>query len=111
VIHAADICADDAPNALPDFPQTISLPIIPAANLSCGEHNPGDCCMAVVDGHWRTMEEVEREHIRRTLVLSGWNQSAAARVLDMERHQLARKIRKYGLHADFSQQGASKRAA
>jgi transcriptional regulator with GAF, ATPase, and Fis domain len=67
--------------------------------------------MAVVDGHWRTMEEVQREHIRRTLVLTGWNQSAAARILEMERHQLARKIRKYGLFAALPQQRGSKRAA
>ena len=111
IINVPDIFADDAPGAFPDFPQTIALPVLPAVNLCCGEHNLGDCCMAVVNGHWRTMDEVECEHIRRTLVLTGWNQSAAARVLDMERHQLARKIRKYGLHATFPQQRGSKRAA
>ena len=111
MIHAADIFADDELHAFPDFPQSMTLPIVPAANLGCGEHNLGDCCMAVVDGHWRTMEEVEREHIRRTLALSGWNQSGRADSRHGSRHQLARKIRKYGLDAAIPQQRESKRAA
>jgi DNA-binding NtrC family response regulator len=110
VIHAADIFADEAAHLPSDLPATIKLPIVTAANPTC-ELNVGDCCLAVVDGHWRTMEEVECEHIRRTLVLTGWNQSAAARILDMERHQLARKMRKYGLSAALPQQRATKRAA
>ena len=43
------------------------------------------------------MAEVEREHIRRTLGLTNGNQSEAAQLLGIERHQLARKLRKYGL--------------
>ena len=66
--------------------------------------NPDDRCTAVVhraaaDGHWPTMAEVEHEHIRKTLNLTFGNRSATARLLDMERHQLTRKIRKYGLDA------------
>ena len=57
VIHAADILDDDELHSLPDLPQTIMLPIIPVANLGCGEHNLGDCCMAVVStgtgGPWK----------------------------------------------------------
>ena len=51
------------------------------------------------DGHWLTMTEMEHEHIRKTLQLTFGNCSAAARLLDMERHQLARKIHRYGLDA------------
>jgi DNA-binding NtrC family response regulator len=111
-IHEDDILADDARDESPNRPQIVKLPIVAAANRTCGDRDYGDCCMAVVDGHWRTMEEVEREHIRRTLALTGWNQSAAARILDMERHQLARKIRKYTLGVDrLTQRRQSKRAA
>jgi DNA-binding NtrC family response regulator len=82
-------------------PPVITLPIAgstePAAGECCGD-GLGDCCMAVVDGHWRTIGEVEREHIRRTLILTDFNQSATARLLNMERHQLARKIRHYELN-------------
>ncbi len=111
MIQVTEIFADDAHNALAEPPETITLPIFQAATSACREHNLGECCMAVLDGHWRTMEEVECEHIRRTLALTGWNQSAAARILDMERHQLARKIRRYGLQAAIHQQRSSKRAA
>ena len=74
--------------------------------------NPKGCCLAAVEGRWSTMAEVEREHIRRTLGLSNGNQSEAAQLLGMERHQLARKLRKYGLNDSAPQRGrASKRTA
>ena len=47
--------------------------------------------------HWRSMEEVEREHIRQTLEFTFYNQSAAARLLKMHRNILHRKIKKYSL--------------
>lgn len=47
--------------------------------------------------HWPTMAIVEAEHIRRTLKQTFFNQSAAARLLDIDRKQLARKIKKYGI--------------
>jgi DNA-binding NtrC family response regulator len=50
-------------------------------------------------GRWATLAEMEREHIRQTLERTLNNQSEAARLLGIERHQLARKIRKYGLDA------------
>jgi len=49
------------------------------------------------DGHWLTIAEMEREHIRQTLERAFYNQSQTARLLGIERHQLARKIGKYGL--------------
>jgi len=52
---------------------------------------------AAVERGWSTMAEVEREHIRRTLGLTNGNRSEAAQLLGMERHQLARKVCKYGL--------------
>jgi DNA-binding NtrC family response regulator len=83
-----------------DSPACVILPILRSEGPAEGprvERDVGDCCMAADAGRWRTMEEVEREYIRRTLALTSFNQSAAARLLGMERHQLVRKIRKYGL--------------
>ena len=91
-------------NSLFEEPQEVCLPIV--SNKSdilenhrseCCSDNSGNCCMAVVDGHWRTMDEVECEHIRRTMTITNSNQSAAARLIGIERHQLARKLHKYGL--------------
>ena len=60
------------------------------------------------DGHWLTAAEVEREHIRRTLEHAAYNQSAAARLLDMDRHQLRRRIAQYGLASPPAKQGRPK---
>ena len=57
------------------------------------------------DGRWPTMSELEREHILRTLERTNFNQSAAARLLDVERHQLMRKTQKYGIDASQSKRG------
>ena len=58
------------------------------------------------------MAEVECEHIRRTLGLTNGNRSEAAQLLGMERHQLARKMCKYGLEVPATKRvPASKRTA
>ncbi len=46
---------------------------------------------------WPTLAEVERAHIERTLHETYFNQSAAARILDVDRKLLSRKIKKLGL--------------
>lgn len=45
----------------------------------------------------RTLASVEAEAVRLTLELTGWNRSAAARILEISRPTLARKIDRYGL--------------
>jgi len=60
----------------PDFP----LQHAPAAPLPPGE----------------TLEDVERAHILKTLEECHWNQSRAARVLQIDRVTLYNKIKKYG---------------
>ena len=52
---------------------------------------------AAEDGRWLTAAEVERRHLLRTLEHTGYNQSAAARLLDIDRHQLRRRMFEYGL--------------
>ena len=42
-------------------------------------------------------DAAEREHLRRALDESGWNVSAAARALGMERTNLHKRIRALGL--------------
>ena len=48
-------------------------------------------------GRWLTAAEVERQHILRTLEHTGHNQSAAARLLGIDRHQLRRRMFEHGL--------------
>ena len=45
----------------------------------------------------RSLEDVECEHIERTLMSTTWNKSKAASILGVERSTLDRKIKKYGL--------------
>ena len=44
-----------------------------------------------------TLDEVERDHIRRTLDLCGGNQTRAAKRLGISRNTLLRKLDKYGV--------------
>ena len=44
-----------------------------------------------------TLEEVEKQHILRTLQHTDWNKSQAASILEIERSTLDRKIKAYDL--------------
>lgn len=44
----------------------------------------------------KSLDEIERLHIRRTLQESGWNVFQAARLLEIDRVTLYNKIKKYG---------------
>jgi DNA-binding NtrC family response regulator len=46
-----------------------------------------------------SLEELEREHIKRTLARAGNNKSRAARILGIARRTLDRKVIEYGLQA------------
>jgi DNA-binding NtrC family response regulator len=48
---------------------------------------------------WLTLDEVEREHIVRTLTHTFNNRSAAARLLGLTRQSLLRKMKRYGLES------------
>lgn len=50
---------------------------------------------------WPTLAEAERRLIEETLERTFYNQSAAARLLKVDRRLLARKIRKYGITIPF----------
>lgn len=46
---------------------------------------------------WQSLAENEREHLQRTLEMVDYNQSAAARLLEIDYRLLLRRIKKYGL--------------
>jgi len=47
---------------------------------------------------WPTLSDIERGHIARTLQETFFNQSAAARLLGINRKLLSRKMKKHGIH-------------
>jgi DNA-binding NtrC family response regulator len=51
---------------------------------------------AVPNGGPRTLEEIEKNHILKTLERCNWNQTRAAELLDIDRVTLHHKIKKYG---------------
>jgi Nif-specific regulatory protein len=59
---------------------------------------PVDCHVAkCFDSNWISLEQMEREHILRTLEHTFYNRSAAARLLKVTRQSLLRKMKRYGL--------------
>ncbi len=76
----------DVPNAQPLASQSSSDSATNAAKVT-----------EDVFDSWPTLSQLEAEHIARTLEAVGYNKSAAARLLDIDRHVLARKIKKYNL--------------
>jgi DNA-binding NtrC family response regulator len=109
-IDVDDVAIDQQASGQRLAPSDIGLPLLAcpdSSGVGCGTDKAGECCLATVDGHWRTMGEVEREHIRRTLTLTNFNRSAAARLLGMERHQLARKVRLYDLDIDGNERATT----
>ena len=54
---------------------------------------------------WQTLADLERDHIGKTLKETFYSQSAAARLLGIDRKQLARKIKNYELKIPRCAQG------
>ncbi len=72
-----------------------------AALQECSEPELGtiDC------NAWNTLAAVQREHIRATLERTHFNQSAAAKLLKIDRSSLARKILQYGIQLPDASRG------
>jgi two-component system response regulator AtoC len=49
------------------------------------------------NGHWNTLEEQERNYIQRVLEHTNHQVGESARILDLPRTTLWRKMKKYGL--------------
>jgi two-component system, NtrC family, response regulator HydG len=87
--EAADRCEGEAIR-----PEHLSLGA--RTRVSGGEGGAATGFIAIPsDG--RSMASVEAEAVRLTLEITGWNKSAAARILEISRPTLARKIDRYGL--------------
>jgi transcriptional regulator of acetoin/glycerol metabolism len=48
----------------------------------------------------KSLRDVEREHVARTLVAMGWNIKASSELLGISRVTLYKKIKDYGLQRD-----------
>jgi DNA-binding NtrC family response regulator len=74
---------------------------LPEEEPSAAWHSPSedDTSPSRLSGEsaWKTLEHLEREHIRSTMELTGNNQSKAARMLGISRQTLIRKIKKNNL--------------
>jgi len=51
---------------------------------------------AAANGGPKSLDEIEKAHILRTLESCNWNQSRAAEILDIDRVTLHHKLKKYG---------------
>jgi transcriptional regulator with PAS, ATPase and Fis domain len=49
--------------------------------------------------HWPSLEEKEREYIRRVLMKTNHHRAAAAEILKIPRTTLWRKIKRYGIES------------
>ena len=65
---------------------------------------------ATDENPWLPMDDVECEHIRRTLQHAYGNQSAAARLLGRDRQWLIRRIKRYGLDVKESRLGRPRKS-
>ena len=63
----------------------------------------------VATDSWPTLDQLQRDHIRRTLERTGYNQRRAAELLGIHRQQLLRKIKKYGLDSPSNGRGRPKK--
>ena len=61
-------------------------------------------------GSWPTMQDVERWHLQMTLEHTNYNQAEAARILNMHRGSLYRRIKQYGLDVSGSNRGRPRRS-
>jgi DNA-binding NtrC family response regulator len=80
--------------------ELIEAAVLPAARppIDFADSSAGPTLQATAeDGRWLTAAEVDYRHIARTLEHTGYNQSAAARLLGIDRHQLRRRMGEYGL--------------
>lgn len=100
----SDIYYGTAPTlvAFPDL--EVEFPSSPRqgtnVNVGCDDleddEHPFDGDAPAIDlASWPTLEQVEAQHIARTLAATLHNQSAAAKLLGIDRKSLARKVKKY----------------
>ena len=92
-IEAKDIVTEDSEVSIATSTETINEKTTPSAFSQSTE------------SHWPTLQEMERRHLQETLKLTGCNQAQAAKLLDIDRSVLRRRIQKYGLDTSGSAPG------
>jgi len=80
-------------------------PVVEPANSCDSSVKPAELTQCNSHSEWSTLDDVERDHIDRTLIHTFYNQSAAARLLNIDRASLARKIHRYGISVPESRRG------
>ena len=99
MIEPSDIRFDDVAESVPCNGSSLSEPT----------ETPGDWQFPTeVDGRWPSLDECEREFITATLQRTGYNQTAAARLLKLDRSVLRRRIRRLGIDISPSKPGRPK---
>ncbi|MGD9724132.1 MAG: sigma-54 interaction domain-containing protein [Pirellulales bacterium] len=77
----------------------------------CGEATASaEADNLAIASEWMSLSDVERDHIRATLLRVDSNQSAAAALLGINRATLVRKIRSHGLDVVRGRRGRPRRA-
>ena len=97
--HILELCD---PELSPSVPRSENI-----ANSVTANWARQSCSLGTEPTSWPTLAEIERRHIVATLEHTDYNQSAAARLLGIDRRLLARRIRKYGIALCSRQREAS----
>ena len=94
---------DIGPEYIPRVDDVAILEKLPAASALGANSDSGafrsDGASSTPAG-WKTWDENERDHLRRTLDITQFNQSAAARLLEIDYRLLVRRMKKHGFKAD-----------
>ena len=80
--------------------------------MACVEAATANRTIEIGEGMtWVTLEELERFHIDQTLRQTFYNQSAAARLLNVSRQSLIRKVKQYEIELPFKEMSDRQLAA
>lgn len=90
MIEANDLQLDDGTISNASESQKVIHPQIPSKPQQL--QHPG-----LIDGSWLTMDAMQQWHLKETVAFTHYNQSEAARLLDMDRSVLRRRLKHYGL--------------
>jgi DNA-binding NtrC family response regulator len=100
VLERAAIFASEDEIGAEAIPQEISAEAFqPTCRSAVGD------APSVGEEPWPTLAEVQRTHINATLGHAFYNQSIAAKLLDIDRKGLARKISRYGISIPLAGRG------
>jgi transcriptional regulator with PAS, ATPase and Fis domain len=86
-----------------DTAMPLPAPTAPVANGALSD----DSAAALPTEGWLSHADNEKEHLRRTLEHTGYNQSAAARLLEIDYRLLLRRMKKHGLKPNGANAKAS----